>query len=120
MAGCTTTSEPEYDRVVSTLMNAPIGAPDSVKVLTGFTATIATYFGGCNSPDGATIRVTGAFADVTLYDLAQIHGACAGVDGVTLRTAELSFATTGLATIRIHSRTPDGDVLHEKTVVVVP
>ncbi|MEO8029658.1 MAG: hypothetical protein ABI765_02350 [Gemmatimonadota bacterium] len=120
MAGCKSPDGPEVARVVSTLYENAILAPDTVKARTPFVATIAASRSTCDHPDGSTVSIVGSTADVTIFLERPVQGVCILLDTLDLRTVVIGFPLAGTGVIRARSHTDSGDVFQEKSIVVTP
>ena len=102
----------------------PVIVPSEGTVGTAIPVTIKTRGGGCTRQGDTEAHVTGLVADVTPYDSFYVslppNTACT----LDLRTfthqASVTFATAGVATVRVHARSEvDGSaIVVERTVQV--
>jgi hypothetical protein len=94
--------------VVSTGLRAGeqlIGAPDTVTAGVPFTVVV-TSFGSssCTRPDGATLSVDGAVANITVWDRVQVSGGCTDDLRAFPRDVTVQFSGAGTARIRVTGR----------------
>jgi hypothetical protein len=120
-------AEPGSRRVVGIIDNggtgiAPLIVPDTVYVGVPFLATVTTFGGACDHPDGSDVSTRGLLADVTPYDLLPPpETICIAILRASPRSIELTFATPGAGVVRVHGRRFDGgDVTLQRAVVVRP
>ena len=124
---CRSPAEPGSRRVVGIIDNggtgiAPLVVPDTVSVGVPFLATVTTFGGACDHPDGSDASTTGLLADVTPYDLLPPpETICIAVLRASRRSIELTFATPGTGVVRLHGRRfGGGDVTLQRELVVRP
>ena len=99
----------------------PIIVPDTVYVGVPFAATVTTFGGGCDQPDGADVQTSGLAADITPYDLLPAPGTiCILILRTLPRSVELTFNVPGPGVVRVHGRSPNGNVTIQGSVTVRP
>ena len=83
-------------------------------------ATVTTFGGACDHPDGADVATNGLLADVTPYDvLPPPETICIALLRASPRSIQLTFATPGTGVVRVHGRRfGGGDVTLQRVVVV--
>ena len=120
-------TEPSSRRVVGIIDNggtgiAPLVVPDTVYVGVPFLATVTTFGGACDQPDGSDVSTSGLLADITPYDLLPPpETICIAVLRTSPRSTELIFAAPGTGVVRLHGRRfGGGDVTLQRVVVVRP
>src|SRR5437879_9274096 len=103
-------TEPSSRRVVGIIDNggtgiAPLVVPDIVHVGVPFLATVTTFGGACDHPDGSDISTSGLVADVTPYDLLPPpEPVCIALLPTSPRSIELMLAAPGTVTVRLNAR----------------
>ena len=125
--GCRSAAEPGSRRVVGIIDNGgtgitPLVVPDTVYVQVPFLATVTTFGGACDHPDGSDVSTRGLLADVTPYDLLPSpETICIALLRASPRSIALTFAAPGTAVVRLHGRSfGGGDVTLQRVVVVRP
>ena len=125
--GCNSPAQPGSQRVVAVIDNGgtggnPLGAPDTVAVGVAFLATVTTFGGACDKPDGTDVQNTGSVVDVTPYILLPPSGTiCIALLVARSRDVPLTFTAPGTGVIRLHGRRfGPGDLTVIRTVVVKP
>ena len=125
--GCRTPAGVSSRRVVAVIDNGGTGIPpvvvaDTVHVGVPFLATVTTFGGACDQPDGADVSTNGLLANVTPYELLPGPGTvCIAVLRASPRSIELTFAAPGTGVVRFHGRRFDGSgVTLQREVVVRP
>jgi hypothetical protein len=108
LAGCSTPTEPDTQRVIGLIDVGghpvpTIVAPDTVQVSSWFTATVHTFGNSCTKPDGVELTLTPTEARVTPYDLVHVPADSRTVCTADLRghphPVELRFTRAGPAII---------------------
>ena len=96
--------------------------PDTVYVGVPFLATVTTFGGACDHPDGSDVSTTGLLADVTPFDLLPPpETICIALLRASPRSIELTFAAPGTGVVRLHGRSFGGrDVTLQHVVMVHP
>ncbi len=123
--GCRSPAEPGSRRVVAILENggtgiAPVVMPDTVYVGVPFLATVTTFGGACDHPDGSDVLTRGLFADVTPYVvLPPPETICIALLRASPQSTEVTFAAPGTGVVRVHGRRFDGSAVTLQGVVVV-
>jgi len=123
--GCRSPAEPGSRRVVAILENggtgiAPVVMPDTVYVGVPFLATVTTFGGACDHPDGSDVLTRGLVADVTPYVvLPPPETICIALLRASPQSTEVTFAAPGTGVVRVHGRRFDGSAVTLQGVVVV-
>ena len=90
--------------------------PDTVAAGVSFTARVTTFgSSSCTQPDGATVRVAGAVAEITPYDRRATGGVCTADIHPFPRDVQLRFASPGPAVVRVRG---SHSAMVERTVIV--
>src|SRR5207245_5747511 len=115
---------PSSRRVVGIIDNggtgmAPLVVPDTVYVAVPFLATVTTFGGACDHPDGSDVSTRGLLADVTPYDLLPPpETICIALLRASPRSIALTFTAPGTGVVRLHGRSfGGGDVTLQRVVV---
>ena len=122
---CRSSAEPVSRRVVAILDNggtgiAPVVMPDTVYVGVPFLATVTTFGGACDHPDGSDLSTSGLLADVTPYVLLPPpETICIAVLRASSQSTEVTFAAPGAGVVRVHGRRFDGSAMTLQSLVVV-
>lgn len=122
---CRSSAEPVSQRVVAVLDNggtgiAPVVMPDTVYVGVPFLATVTTFGGACDHPDGSDVSTSGLLADVTPYVLLPPPGtSCIDVLRASPQSTRVTFAAPGTGVVRVHGRRFDGSAMTLQGLVVV-
>ena len=106
-------------------------APETVRVNVPFEVVVRTIGGGCTEADGMDVEVEEGLRVLTPYDLTSIPGrneACPAIVTRPEHTTQVTFETSGTATIRVEGRSENntamtggaeyGEATIEKTVIV--
>src|SRR5437660_12822436 len=124
---CRSSAEPVSRQVVAVLDNggtgiAPVVMPDTVNVGVPFLATVTTFGGACDHPDGSDVSTRGLLADVTPYDLLPPpETICIALLRASPRSIALTFTAPGTGVVRLHGRSfGGGDVTLQRVVVIRP
>src|SRR2546423_7512221 len=125
--GCRSTAEPGSRRVVGIIDNGgtgitPLVVPDTVYVQVPFLATVTTFGGACDHPDGSDVSTRGLLTDVTPYDLLPSpETICIALLRASPRSIALTFAAPGTGVVRLHGRSfGGGDVALQRVVLLLP
>jgi len=98
----------------------PLVVPDTVHVQVPFLATVTTFGGACDHPDGSDVSTRGLFADVTPYVLLpHPETICIALLRASPQSTEVTFAAPGTGVVRVHGRRFDGNAVTLQGVVVV-
>src|SRR5438105_8715895 len=103
---CRSAAEPGSRRVVGIIDNGgtgitPLVVPDTVYVQVPFLATVTTFGGACDHPDGADVSTRGLLTDVTPYDLLPSpETICIALLRASPRSIALTFAAPGTGVVR--------------------
>ncbi|SRR5882724_11275135 len=122
---CRSPAGPGSRRVVAVLENGssgipPVVMPDTVHVGVLFLATVTTFGGACDHPDGSDVSTRGLFADVTPYVLLpHPETICIALLRASPQSTEVTFAAPGTGVVRVHGRRFDGSAVTLQGVVVV-
>ncbi len=123
--GCRSSAEPVSRRVVAVLDNggtgiAPVVMPDTVHIGVPFLATVTTFGGACDHPDGSNVLTSRLFADVTPYVLLPApETICIALLRASPQSSQVTFAAPGTGVVRVHGRRFDGSAVTLQGVVVV-
>ena len=94
--------------------------PDTVHVGVPFLATVTTFGGACDHPDGSDVSTRGSLADVTPYILLPPPGTiCIALLRAAPQSTVVTFAAPGTGMVRVHGRRFDGSAVTLQGVVVV-
>ena len=124
---CRSPAEPGSRRVVAILDNGGTGSglfvvPDTAYVGVPFLATVTTFGGACDQPDGSDVSTRRLLADVTPYVLLPPpETICIALLRASPQSTEVTFAAPGTGVVRVHGRRFDGSaVTLQRQVVVRP
>ena len=122
---CRSSAEPVSRRVIAVLDNggtgiAPVVMPDTVNVGVPFLATVTTFGGACDHPDGSDVLTSGLLADVTPYVLLPPPKTiCIALLRASPQSTQVTFAAPGTGVVRVHGRRFDGSAVTLQGVVVI-
>ena len=78
-----------------------VQVPATVQAGQPFTVVVTTWGGSCRRPDAPEVSTSGLRADVTLYELHPVDGACDRAVRLMDHAVELRLAQPGTATLYI-------------------
>jgi hypothetical protein len=94
--------------------------PDTAYVGVPFLATVTTFGGACDHPDGSDVSTSGLLADVTPYVLLPLpETICIALLRASPQSSQVTFAAPGTGVVRVHGRRFDGSAVTLQGVVVV-